>query len=656
MGCILQIVCLVILQADPSSCSSLLPANAPLRMSANGFLTVGVDEGGRARVCRWPSAGYYDHIRPNASGEGLGWILRMGDATLRLDEGTWERSSKYADVDSTVCQLQAALTGTPVRATLTTFVHARKDILVSRLVVEGVDTPPVFYWVAGLSPRTQLIPELPFLGELSSMGGGFAVFTPDKGKTMFHFRPMAPGIADWARVEELVPAPALRSSLAEFGKGVWIGSQMLDEVREFECGQEKGSPLSAREWPPQVLDENEAAPGPGYSVQMVAPNSEKGSFMATAVVAFGEDVSQAETALAYGRERGYDVLLDETRDCWRDRLALATMPTGANAALANACKRDLLTLLQSMDVRTGGIVRAPVGRSWQAVDRPRAGAWITLALDVAGYGDLADSHTWFYARRLRGNDARGAPAGSLPAALYVNGREALPPIVLESDAVAWMLAAIWRHACLLDEQPRSTYLENQWKSVEQAATFLSDWADTLTREPLPSFSAKKWRDAASTDSLLASFMGMDSALRIAGALKKQIPDEWKNRKLDLDILLRFHCVAEGGRWKADAILPFWVCESGEAGLPSWEAVFDASLASVPGDVDAEFLETFCGAAMYWQDRPEKIGQLRLLLDGIQIPFSPDTFLAALHYLGVLLTDGTVRVGIPKPPREAVQMP
>jgi len=656
MGCVLQIVCLAILQTSPPSCPLPSSPAPPPVMSGNGCLTIGVDGGGSVSVCRWPGPGYCDQIQPGRSGEGLTWIVRLGDKALRLGSGAWECSTGYADDDTTVCQSHMAVGGAGIRATLTTFVHARKDILVSRLVVEGADTPPLLYWLAGLSPRNQLIPELPLLSELSTAGGGFAVFTPNEGKTMFHFRPASPGTAEWARVDELVQSSMSSQAWAEFGKGVWMGSETLDDVRGFECGPEKDSLLSAVEWTPQNLKGATAARGPGYSIQAIAPSSEKGTYAATSITAFGEDVAQVETLLAYARGRSYEGLLDETRSYWRDRVGQASLPTGENIKLSNACRRDILTLLQSVNVRTGAVVVKPVGPSWQAIDRPRAGAWITLALDMAGYADLADSHTWFYARRLRERDARGAPAGSLPAALYANGKEAVPSIVLEPDTVAWMLAAIWRHAGFLDEQPRSTYLANQWGAVEQAATFLSGWADTLTREPLPSFNARKWRDTASTDLLLTSFMGMDSALRIATVLKKEVPDEWKNRKLDLDILLRFHCVAEGGRWKADTILPFWAPEFCEAGLPSWEAAFDGSLASVPENIDAEFLEALCGAAMFWQDSPERLARLRSLLDRTQPPPSPDTLLAALHYLGALLTDGTVRVGTPKPQPGVPQAP
>jgi hypothetical protein len=616
-------------------------------LTGNGALTVGVNPCGRVSLCRWPGPGYSNRVSFRTRSvdlpmlgvdpwHGLMWGLSFQDKTWWISGDPWKTVQRYLGDNSTAIETVATLSDPPVTATQTLFVHPARDLLVARLTLRGFHGPPLLFWFANFSPGTRLIPEWPVGDWAFDWRNDFAVFTPDSGTTICHFRPRNSGAREWAEAERLA---AGRASIAEwslFGEGVWISYTTPNRIAGFQCGTDPDASSAFRQAEAGQLTGQTAAVGQCNSALAILPDADADGYAATVLVAFGRDWADTQQTLTYAADRTYAALLEETHAHWGRWLAPAFLPNSDDPRLSAACKRDLLVLAQCMDRNTGAIVRSPVAHPPLALDWPRHGAWIMLALDMAGYHDLAETHTLFYCDAVRKEARRGKPLGSLPAALYPDRTEAVPHLVMEADSVAWMLGAFWRHATLLDVAKRRHYLDAIWDATRLAADFLVNWTDGRNREPQFSFDPRLCRDAQSPDLLLTTYMGVDSALRIAEASGKNSPDAWAQRKRDLEALIRFHCVDTNAQWTSDAMLSYWHEEFGETKLPAWDAPLERRLAAAKQESAADRTETVCDAALIWHGKPDKLQPIAPLLDPDPGSRFPDALEAARHFIAASL--------------------
>ncbi len=621
---------------------------APL-IGGNGGLTVAVDASGRIVVCRWPGPGDANQIRrtsyesTDGRGCGLAWGIPLPERVLWLGADPQKVTQHYADDAPAIIETKFKLPGTTVAVSQRVFVCPERDVLVAHLVLRNAGKIERVYWSADISPCTRKVPEWPAMNDAFSSLNGFAAYTPDLGKTMIHFRPRNPGSEDWSKAEDLARSTADRvaSEWSSFGEGVWIAYGSPNEVIGFQCGANETGATASAQAGTQDLAGSTSSVGPCDSALALKPKRTGPNATATIIVAFGKDYGTAVGNLNAALERGYGKLAADTDAYWEKRLSAASMPQVDDASLLGVCKRDLLTLLQCMDRRSGAVIRWPAGSSWSTLDWVRDGAWTTLALDMAGYADLAERHTLFYSGAFRKDGKLGKPYGSLPAALYADGAEGAPHVVLDADAVAWTLGSFWRHASLLEDPARRSYLIKMWDRLTCAADFLVAWTDGRTRQPLYSFDYAACRDGSSPGRLLATYMGMDGALRIAETIGNPPPEEWKRRKRDLDALIRFQCVDKAGMWKSESVLPFWQPEVTKTELPPWENVIERRLNEAERS-DSISISTLCDAALAWQDRPDKLARLKPHFTGFTIPL-PDAVGAAQHFVAASL--------VYAPPRE-----
>jgi len=235
---------------------------------------------------------------------------------------------------------------------------------------------------------------------------------------------------------------------------------------------------------------------------------------------------------------------------------------------------------------------------------------MSLALDWAGYTDLAQRHALFYAGQVRRTARRGKPLGSLPAASYANGEEGLPHLVLDAEAVGATLGLFWEHAAALDPADRVAFLETVWEAVELATDFLAAWADGQTHEPLHTFSPAALRDTQSIEMLLTTYAGIESAIEMAEILDKGIRREWEERRAELDVLVRIRCLDEEGHWKVEDTLPFGALSFLDVADPQIDALASRLLETANGKGCAASAHTFARLAMLWRGRPQKLELLR----------------------------------------------
>ncbi len=594
-------------------------------MCGNGGLTIGVDPAGKLSICRWPGPGDANQLSgvanaPDRPSRVLEWGIGFSEKTLWLDSAARSVTRQYvgAPLARIACDFDYA--DPDMEASQCFFVCPQRDVLVAHVAVSGAGVKQIL-WSGSFAPCLRQVPEWPGLNDAFGFLNGFASYTPDRGKTVISFRPHAPGRKEWRKAEELASLPGEKAAgeWPSFGDGVWIAYGSPNEKAGLTFGSD---------------GETEAAVGPCSATLALVPTLKANEASATVIVAFAKDCASATENLNAALDDGYEKLAQETDAYWKGRLTTAPMPRVDDKLLLDACARDLLILLQCADRRSGAIVRSPVESACSALDWMRDSPWTTLAMDMAGYGDLAERHTLFCADALRKEGKRGKPYGSVPEALCTGGADGVPHVILDLDAVAWTVASCYRHASLLEGPARLSYLTTAARRITGAGDFLASWADARTRLPLYSFNPALARDVPSQESLLTSYMGIDAVIRISEAVGSPVPDEWARRKRDLDAAIRFQCVDKNGVWKSEFMLPFWQPEIDKTELPQWDNVMERRLnaAKRAGKIS---VSTLCDAALVWNDRPDKLAHLKAKFNDLAMR-DVNALDAARHFIAASL--------------------
>jgi len=619
-------------------------AVAHSRLSGNGALTVTVDARGRIGRCAWPTPSHVDQVAAAPPGREPQWAIRIGGETVWLSDPGLEAAQDYVGSRSVVIGTTVSPPDATWTATIHTFVHHERDILVSRLTVHGLATAPHVYWFAGFSPATQVIPEWPGLRRVLRAGAGFAAFTTDEGRSVYHFRPKQPGAAHWRRAEELTREGGTLGEWAAIGEGAWMAYASPNHPVAFQCGS--GGASAFGQVSQAQLAGRASAIAPCDSAVLLAPERVGDAFRATVFVGLGNDAGTCRDHLEFALGRGYEGLLADTDDYWASWLARSTAPATDDAGVSPLCARALLTMAQCTDRVTGGTIRAASAEPALALDWARNCAWITQAWDLAGYTEWAGRHTRFQCGAVRTVVRPGMPVGSMPAASYTDHTPGAPHVVLDTDATAWLLAAVEGHVRTLSSSARAESVEDVWDAVVASADFLAEWVDGRSRRPLQSFDFSLRRDSRSARLLLTHYMGLDSAIAIAGAGRRPAPEAWTRRKKELDVLIRFQFVGADLTWRGEEVLPFVRATMAEEwknpALPSWDAPIEEGLAVGADASPAEYARTLCDAALLWEDEPERLAGLRGVLGAARVSAFPDALTSALHVIAAHRIYATAR--------------
>lgn len=547
-----------------------------LRITGNGGLTVGVNVLGGVGSCRWPSPGYYDQITcltVSDNGEdavtntlGMAWGVKLAQGThwlsgVSMDSGKPEGSHASGIIETTRKVKEQTFTQW-------LFVHPARDLLVAHLRVEGAQEAPRIFWFQNLTPCTRLLPGVPVAGWAFDSAKDFAAFVDRDLRTVFHFRPSVLTGDAWERARRLTSNGASAAAWAVFGDGVWAVSGSDREILDFALAGDD-APLSVLD---TIASGDASGPwavtGQTQSAMELEVAEQGGAYTATVFVAFASKQDAALQSLRFARARGVDVLKEETEAYWR-KWSENLSPIPDHPELM-ALRRDALRTLElAQDKHSGAVVRAVAARPALAYAAASEGAWITLALDLAGKREAAQGNALFYVDALRDEDKRGRPAGSLAAALHANGVEAAPQVFLDANQVSWALSGLYRHVLFLSPQQQRALLRPVWDKVAVAMDFLCAWHNEETGEPLPSFNWGSFRDRTAAEDILLQLMGVHAGLRLAECAGRPAGMEWEERQRALESLVRFRDLNNAAPWTIDGLLPYWL----EAIIPAGHRIW-----------------------------------------------------------------------------------
>ncbi len=584
-------------------------------VTGNGRLTVGVNGSGRITVCRWPSPGYSDQVDYRTRSRdsrtlgvppehGVLWAVRSGEETWPLTGPPFTFTQQYLGPASTVIETAGSLADRTGIYAQTLFVHPELDLLVARLTVTGLGETPLLYRYSNFAPCTRVVPELPLADWALDSWNDFAVFVDASGQAACQFRPNEPGSYEWGFAEAFAAGRTKATAWSWFGEGVWIVSRNAGSFADIHCGAATGNNSLLAQVNAGTLGGARAAAGQVASVIGVYPLERKQEYVATIFTAFAQTQHEADNVVATALERGYDRLFDETQAHWQPRITIGSFRSALDPDLADRCKRALLTIAMATDQYTGGIVRAPITQPPLALDWPRHGAWISLALDLAGHTDLAARHHGFYLDAIRKDAERGKPLGSLPAACYTNHTEATPHLFVDTEAAAWTLWSFSQHAEMLDADERTAYLGSVWEGVDLLGSFLAGWADARTGAPLFSFDPAVFRDNLTDAQFVATYLGMSSAVRMAQALGQDRP-RWRTRVNELEPLVRFRSFDPDGSWRLEHPLVLALTGLLEPEDSRWEEALALELENLDGPDAVETARSLYFIAVHLKRHPEK---------------------------------------------------
>jgi oligosaccharide amylase len=244
-------------------------------------------------------------------------------------------------------------------------------------------------------------------------------------------------------------------------------------------------------------------------------------------IACGDSIPAVHTLDALVIEETPVRLIDSTEAYWtawleKDARDLSALPD----AVAKLYRRSLINIRVHTDDRGGIIASSDTdmlhhGRDTYSYVWPRDGAMISLALDVAGYPDVAER---FYAFAAKCQEPAGylmhkyLTSGALGSSWHPWMQQGKAYLPIQEDETASILFTLWRH---YEIEHNLEFVEEHYNSfIEPAARFLGEFIEPVTGLPQASFDLWEEKYGTSTYTAASVYGGLMAATRFASLLGK----------------------------------------------------------------------------------------------------------------------------------------
>lgn len=459
----------------------------------NGGLSVGISSKGEITVFKWPSPSFYDHLNymtaivpvnagyhaqdlPHMGAENnmgvFAGIMRGGNLYWLRD---LEARQDYLSYDDNIVLTRFDVpSGEVVEET---FVHPISDVMVLHYT-GGMDGDFLIFY-ENFAPSIHKIYMLPVADWLYDSNNDFFAFY--ENDAIYHFTLKNKDEYNLSDIflRGISERDALvRSLISEWKskEGVWIavGGSLQPVAHQIghdgttECPYSKG-------WKEEPLDayidsEDGDLSGSSYGgCQVNAAMKFPFNSSLTIYITVGKTYEETRSLLNWAKVVGYEELKRDTMNYWREWIGRAVLPD--DDELIPFSKRALINIKASTDRNTGAIVASisvqpPYGEDW-----PRDGAYLNLALDIAGYHSMVTEHNLFYAKVQRREGLFPFLPGSYDMCYYADGMPG-GPIPFEIDETAYIIWTLWNHAKFLPEDEREDYIRKVAHSIELASEAL----------------------------------------------------------------------------------------------------------------------------------------------------------------------------------------
>ena len=548
----------------------------------NGHLGISVDAQGRVFSTRWPGVGHFEHLTAALrmysldtqldTSYGAGWSLYDGEAYRLPDDYVIEANPVASELRARMFWREAE-----VVVQHTVFISApeegRPDVLVDQvdLLETGDNDDLELVWRYAFQPSIETIAELPGGLGMWSQSGDAGLLNWGRDASIFGYVPDPEDRFAWDRfVDEESPDQA---GMERLGRGCWIVTY-------------------AEPAPASIL--RETAQGVATLdmglIRPVAPLNlhfklDSGVTTHTVYTLFGDNFAIIEAGKALLREMDTAGLLEEAQSFWNGlhehREAQLDIPVASEAVLEN---QETLRQVARLGL---AFHRDRVGNGVVAYQRqpmpnfsatPELGAWVAYAYAADRQYYESMGLIAFWGEQLRQEARRGAPAGSMPMAVYSNGVEAAPSFWLQTRGTAWWLGALRHVHRLLPEVEQNELLQANQEALMLAGDFLADRLHPASGEPVPEFDMAKRQDRRRIESDLLQYVGLLSAVELLEATDANAPALWRESLEDMETYLAFERLNQQEAWVLDSALPFWL----DGLLPRTNRLWEAQVLSEGG--------------------------------------------------------------------------
>jgi len=194
-------------------------------------------------------------------------------------------------------------------------------------------------------------------------------------------------------------------------------------------------------------------------------------------------------------------------------------------------KRSLLVIRSHVDSH-GGIVAAAdsdimaFNRDTYSYVWPRDGAFVSMALDRAGYAEVTRTFFQFCAK-VQSPDGyylhKYNPDYSLGSTWHPWFKDGEPQLPIQEDETALLLHTLWKH---FERQQDFEFLQEMFeKFARKAAQFLTDFREEQTGLPLPSYDPWEEKRGIFTYTTACTIAGLHAAAQITNILGHHLHSE-----------------------------------------------------------------------------------------------------------------------------------
>lgn len=219
--------------------------------------------------------------------------------------------------------------------------------------------------------------------------------------------------------------------------------------------------------------------------------------------------------------------------------------------IADLYKRSLLMVRMHAD-NHGGIIAAAdadimaFNRDTYTYVWPRDGAFVSLALDEAGYGEIA-RRFYEFCNRVQTPDGyllhKYNPDESVGSSWHPWFREGESQLPIQEDETALVLHAMCRH---FEQSQDFEFLQTMYESfIKKAAQFLCDFREDETGLPLPSYDLWEEHRGIFTYTVATTVAGLNAAAKMSQMLGHHTHSEkYHNAADEMKQAMLFHLYDE----------------------------------------------------------------------------------------------------------------
>jgi len=511
----------------------------------NGRLSAGISRWGELTVLRWPTPSHFDQVnyvtrpflrgshprvrmgrnapcpdfrrwgRPFALENGMGSFGGISlpppksMETIWFHNPLWEFRQRYASEDSVVLETRILSPGLNLGVTIKDLVLPGKDLLVRRFEIGLVNPGPQiklrFIYYENFSPtsrRSSLFPLDRFLGfpkddfacTYIPREGCFLHFNPERD---YRGSPMR-----WLRKPDEVQTDSPGLQEHGEGDGTYIAWGSDEAPTDFTIGPSRISLFSRlsrggggtgrdpvfKEVSRGELVDHGPNQGPSAAAAVWDVTISPGEPARIPIfIAIDRTRSGALGEIAGIRTKGFSEILEATEKPWRSWISKAYIPKQEKPEIHNTARRALLTTGVCRDSNTGAILASLSGQPRYCFDWPRDGAFLDLALDLAGYHQWVTRHLLLY-KSLQFEPLRlgpftiprpGRPPGHFPTNFFSDGKWGNIPYI-EIDQTGLVLWNMWRHASMVEGEASFGFLDRVYPAIRNGANALAKLVNPKT--------------------------------------------------------------------------------------------------------------------------------------------------------------------------------